>query len=301
MISTNSYTQLFAWLNSFRPKTLPLAFAAIILGVALASRYAAFQANIAVLSLLTASLLQILSNVANDYGDTLKGADNNQRQGPLRAIHQGLLQLKDLYLALWILVLLCAVSGGLLLYLSYSDMQSLFVYLLLGALAIVAAITYTVGRKAYGYYGLGDISVLIFFGFLAVAGSFYLQVNYWHYEILLPACASGLLAVVVLNLNNLRDIKTDKKAGKITLAVRLGVVKTRYYHLLLTVLAWLFFSIYLFYWVGYLAFFCWFLIVPYYIYHVKVVFQQENLSLLLLEGVRLNIISHIFYVLLLTV
>lgn len=219
-----------AWLESLRPKTLPLACAAIIVGTTLAWWQGHFDAGVAVLSLITASLLQILSNLANDYGDAVKGSDKPDRIGPLRGMQKGVITQQQMKRALIITVGLICVSGLALLFTASQTTGDFIGFLVLGLLAIIAAITYTVGTRPYGYIGLGDISVLIFFGWLSVIGSWYLQTHSLSSAIILPATACGLLATAVLNINNLRDIDSDRENGKNTLAVRLGPVNARRYH-----------------------------------------------------------------------
>lgn len=237
-MTENSYvvpalTSSRAWLESLRLRTLPLACASVITGSALAWWQGQFHLSVAVLALLTTALLQILSNLANDYGDAVKGSDTPDRIGPLRGMQKGLITQKQMRVALVLTVALTLVSGVFLVVISCQTLSDMLGFLVLGALAIVAAIAYTVGKKPYGYLGLGDVSVLIFFGWLGVLGSYYLQTHHFNLVLLLPATACGLLAVAVLNVNNMRDIDSDRKNGKFTLAVRLGVRNARYYHALL--------------------------------------------------------------------
>jgi len=226
-----TYTQ--AWLESLRPRTLPLACASIITGSALAWWQGSFNLTTALLALLTTVLLQILSNLANDYGDAIKGSDTPDRIGPLRGMQKGAITQRQMKMAMTITVALSMLSGILLLTEACRTLNDMLGFLALGALAIVAAIAYTVGRKPYGYLGLGDLSVLIFFGWLGVTGSWYLQTHLWDLLPLLPATGCGLLATAVLNANNMRDIDNDRLNGKFTLAVRLGARRARYYHVLL--------------------------------------------------------------------
>lgn len=225
------------WFSTARPKTLPLALASIIVGGALAHQTGQSDLVTILLALLTTTLLQILSNFANDYGDHLKGSDTAERIGPLRAIQHGAINAQQLKSALYVVGGAGFFSGLTLVGYAYQSFQDLFVFISLGVVAIVAAITYTVGKKPYGYLGLGDLSVLIFFGFLAVLGTFYLQTHRLSWELFLPAFGCGLLSVAVLNINNLRDIEQDRKAGKTTLIVRIGSQNGRRYHLALLVLA----------------------------------------------------------------
>lgn len=237
MTSLTHSSKTQAWLDSLRPKTLPLALASIVTGSAIAGWQSSFKPGVALLALLTAALLQILSNLANDYGDAVKGSDTDTRIGPLRGIQTGAISLTELRNALIVTVLLTIVSGISLVALACEKPVDIVVFLVLGLMAILAAITYTVGNRPYGYIGLGDISVLIFFGWLSVAGSYVLQTGHFDSIVMLPATACGLLATAVLNINNLRDIDNDRLSGKNTLAVRLGAQKARHYHMLLLMAA----------------------------------------------------------------
>ncbi|SNY77725.1 1,4-dihydroxy-2-naphthoate polyprenyltransferase [Enterobacter sp. CC120223-11] len=232
-MTEQSLSRTQAWLESLRPKTLPLAFAAIVVGTTLAWWQGHFNSLVALLALITAGLLQILSNLANDYGDAVKGSDKPDRIGPLRGMQKGVITKEQMKRALIITVALICLSGIALLVASYQTMQDFIGFLVLGGVSIIAAITYTVGTRPYGYIGLGDISVLMFFGWLSVMGSWYLQAHTLEIVTFLPATACGLLATAVLNINNLRDINSDSENGKNTLAVRLGPVNARRYHTVL--------------------------------------------------------------------
>lgn len=232
-IQRATFFHVRAWLESLRLRTLPLAFASILTGSALAWWQGTFSLPVALLCFLTSGLLQVLSNLANDYGDAVKGSDSSARLGPLRGIQKGTITLTQLRTAIVITTCMALVCGIALISTACKTLNDIFSFLLLGALAIVAAIAYTVGKKPYGYLGLGDLSVLIFFGWLGVSGSFYLQSHQVAPLVLLPATACGLLAAAVLNINNLRDIETDRQCGKMTLAVRLGAANARRYHVLL--------------------------------------------------------------------
>lgn len=228
-----------AWLESLRPRTLPLAFASIVMGSAVAGFQGSFKPAVALLALLTAGMLQILSNLANDYGDAVKGSDTPERIGPLRGMQKGLISARQMKRAMVITVVITVLSGIALIAVACQKPSDILGFLLLGLLSIAAAITYTVGTRPYGYMGLGDLSVLIFFGWISVAGTYYLQTGYFDVIVMLPATASGLLAAAVLNINNLRDIETDRINGKNTLAVRLGPKNARRYHfgILITAIA----------------------------------------------------------------
>lgn len=266
------------WFSTARPKTLPLALASILVGAALAYQAGKFDGITTFLALLTTTLLQILSNFANDYGDHVKGSDTEERIGPLRAIQQGAISGEQLKKSLYLVGGLGFLSGIGLIGYAYQSLQDLFVFLTLGVIAIVAAVSYTVGKRPYGYLGLGDLSVLIFFGFLAVLGTFYLQAHSLPCLTLLPALGCGLLSVAVLNINNLRDIEQDRKAGKTTLIVRIGSLNGRRYHLMLlsvALLAYLIFALATFqHWYSYLFL----LALPLLVKHALFVYRHQEPS-----------------------
>lgn len=226
------------WIAAARLRTLPLAFSSIILGTCLAAANGHYDSLIFVLCLVTTLCYQVLSNYANDYGDGVKGTDA-ARKGEKRAVASGEISVRQMKRAVWLFAALSFVSGtALSIYATQSlPMVVTIGFVVLGTLAIVAAITYTVGRRAYGYSGLGDLSVLVFFGYVGVVGSYFLQTSILNWEVLLPATAVGFLAAGVLNLNNMRDIESDRKSGKNTLVVKIGLRGAKVYHLFLIVLA----------------------------------------------------------------
>lgn len=223
------------WLEASRPRTLLLAFASIFVGLSLAAFYGTFRPVVAVLTLLTAILLQILSNLANDYGDFKHGADHADRQGPKRSVQKGSISASAMLRAMVIIAVLTVISGISLILLALGGKLLLWslLFIALGGLAIWAAISYTATDNPYGYVGLGDLMVLIFFGYVAVLGTYFLQHQTLNFNLLLPATSIGLLAVGVLNINNIRDIDSDIAAGKYSIPVRLGQTNARLYHWLL--------------------------------------------------------------------
>lgn len=226
-----------AWISAFRLRTLPLAAASIFLGCCLAYKDKNFSAEIAVFAMLTALFLQILSNLANDYGDSVNGADNVERQGPKRAVQAGKISPKAMKNAVVFFVLLSLISGLMLLWVSFSAHLGYFLlFLSLGILAIVGAIFYTMGSRPYGYAGFGDISVLGFFGWLGTLGTYFLHTKSLDFWYVLPATGIGLMSVAVLNVNNIRDIESDLLAGKLSIPARIGRANGILYHgfLLLT-------------------------------------------------------------------
>lgn len=226
-----------AWLKAARPRTLPLALASIGMGSFLATADVGFNAPVAFFCVLTTIFLQILSNFANDYGDSKHGADSAERQGPQRAVQSGVITAGEMKQGMAICAGLAMFSGVALLYLAFGLQQMVFFLLFigLGAAALWAAVAYTATDNPYGYVGLGDLFVLLFFGWVGTIGSYFVQTQTFNAWLFLPATAVGLLAVGVLNVNNTRDIESDRLAGKRSIPVRLGLERARLYHWLLLV------------------------------------------------------------------
>lgn len=224
--------RLESWVKAARLRTLPLSVSGIIVGTCMAASRRHFDVWIFVLALVTTIGFQILSNFANDYGDGLKGTDNKDRVGPQRAIQSGEISPAQMKKGMTITSVLTIAVALLLIYLSFGKEHPIYaiLFILLGVGSIIAAIKYTVGDNAYGYSGLGDVFVFLFFGLLSVCGSYFLYAKTIDFTVFLPAFSVGLLSVGVLNLNNMRDMESDKKAGKITLVVRIGAEFARYYH-----------------------------------------------------------------------
>jgi len=223
-----------SWIKAFRLRTLPLALASIIMGSLLAIHDGRYSWSVIILATLTTILLQVLSNLANDYGDWVKGTDNKGRLGPTRTVQSGEISHEQMKKAVIIFASLSLLSGLWLLYASFGkNIGAALVFFLLGLVAIAAAIKYTVGKNAYGYSGLGDLFVFVFFGLAGVFGTYYLNTLYFNREIFLPAISIGLMSTGMLNLNNMRDIDNDILSGKHTLASKLGIHKAKVYHLLL--------------------------------------------------------------------
>lgn len=202
------------------------------MGSFLASHDGRFRWDVFGLALLTTLFLQILSNLANDYGDSVNGADNTERVGPQRSVQSGAISLKEMKSAVSFFSFLALISGILLIGsgIGFGFSQNWVIFLLLGLVALAAAITYTAGSKPYGYVGLGDIFVFLFFGLAGVLGTYFLHTLEIKPDILLPAAATGLLSTAVLNLNNMRDIKGDGQSGKRTIVVMIGSRKAKVYH-----------------------------------------------------------------------
>ncbi len=230
------------YIKAARLRTLPLSVSGIIVGTALAYTQGFFNVLIFVLALLTTIGFQIISNFANDYGDGVKGTDNDQRVGPERAIQSGVITPKQMKRAIVITSVITFVLASILILESFGkdDFLNLLVFFVLGIASIAAAIKYTVGDKAYGYSGFGDVFVFMFFGILSVCGSYYLYTKHAELTVIFPAFTIGFLSVGVLNLNNMRDRESDIEANKNTLVVKIGSEFAKYYHYYLLISAFLF-------------------------------------------------------------
>ena len=215
-------TKKEAWLHAVRLRTLPLALASILAGSFLANWKDSFRWEILIFASLTTIFLQILSNLSNDYGDTVHGADSAERQGPVRAVQSGIISLAEMKKAMYLFGFLSLVSGLLLIYLALDDWKLFLLFLGIGLTAIWAAITYTSGSKPYGYSGLGDISVFVFFGLTGVLGTYFLHTLSFEPLAVWIAISLGSFSTGVLNINNIRDIESDEKAGKKSIPVRIG-------------------------------------------------------------------------------
>ncbi len=224
-----------AWIQAARLRTLPLSLSGIIVGTALAMMHGQFDVTIFILALLTTVGFQVTSNFANDYGDGVKGTDNEDRIGPARALQSGSITRADLKKGIIISIIISMVLAVALIYKAFGleNLLYIIIFFILGLLSIWAAIKYTMGSNPYGYKGMGDLFVFLFFGLLGVLGSMFLFTKSLHATAWLPAIAIGLLCVGVLNLNNLRDVVSDKKHGKNTLVVKMGFQNGKRYHFIL--------------------------------------------------------------------
>jgi 1,4-dihydroxy-2-naphthoate octaprenyltransferase len=227
------------WISSMRLRTLPLSVSGIILASFLAAHQGVFNWSICLLAILSTLSFQILSNLANDYGDGVKGTDNDDRIGPERAIQSGVISPKEMKGAIKLNVAISVVLALLTIYISFGSANFLLsvLFFVLGIGAIIAAIKYTVGGNAYGYNAMGDIFVFLFFGLVSVIGGYVLFAKTIDFIVILPAIVVGLLSTAVLNLNNMRDIESDTKSNKITLALKLGSQKAKNYHYILVISA----------------------------------------------------------------
>ena len=227
------------WVSAARLRTLPLSISGIIVGSSVAVAQNEFNAVIFALALATTLGLQILSNFANDYGDFVKGPDNEERVGPQRALQSGLMTRKEMYWGMIATAIITFLFAVALIYIAFGGRSLVYavLFLVLGIAAIAAAVKYTVGDSAYGYRGLGDVFVFIFFGLVGVYGSYFLYSLEWDWRVLLPAATVGFLSAGVLNLNNMRDQAADARAGKNTLVVKIGPQNAKQYHYFLLLAA----------------------------------------------------------------
>lgn len=227
------------WIQAARLRTLPLSVSGIIVGSFYAMHQGVFDGQIFSLAMLTTLGLQILSNFANDYGDGVKGTDNETRIGPERAIQSGAISVKQMKNGIILTSILTFLIAVLLIYVSFGKENFFYtlLFLVLGVASIVAALKYTIGNSAYGYRGLGDVFVFLFFGLLSVLGSYFLYAKEFDWLLVLPACAIGLLSTGVLNLNNMRDELSDKASNKNTLVVKIGGKKAKIYHFTIVIVA----------------------------------------------------------------
>jgi len=223
------------WIKAFRLRTLPLALSSVALGCFVANYDGALNWKVCVLAASTTLFLQILSNLANDYGDSKHGTDNLDRVGPLRAVQSGIIAPKEMKQVVILFMTLSFISGLWLIYEGTKGIPviNVVLFLALGLGAIAAAVKYTIGDHPYGYSGFGDLFVFIFFGLTGVIGTYYLNTHKLNWEILLPASAMGFLSAGVLNLNNMRDRVNDEISGKHTLVVKMGMQKAKWYHFFL--------------------------------------------------------------------
>ena len=225
------------WISAFRLRTLFLAVAGVTLGTGLALHEGKFSATTLVLALALAVSIQILSNLANDLGDYLKGTDTTgKRQGPARAVQSGKVSPQQMKKAIAIVIVIVAAIGLTLVLNAAGNFtrSSVFILLGIGLVCILSALFYTIGRYAYGYVGWGDFFAFLFFGPVAVIGTYFLHTGTFDFQPVLPSVGLGFISTMILNVNNMRDIENDKASGKITFASKLGLKNAKIYHTLLT-------------------------------------------------------------------
>lgn len=271
---------LKSWISALRPRTLFLCISGTTIGNGLAYSIGLFDYKICLLSILTATFLQLLSNLANDLGDYQHGTDiTGERVGPTRAVQSGRITPGQMKNAILIVIACAAICGILLIYSVLVRISFIYIIILfiLGGLAIVAAIKYTAGNNPYGYKGLGDLAAFLFFGPIAIVGTYFMQTCYMNFQPWLPSIAIGCFTAAVLNVNNMRDMENDRNCGKMTLAIRLGLSKAKLYHALLTCIAIICFIsyslIYNTHWYQYLYMICF---IPFILILIKIYKTTEN-------------------------
>ena len=265
---------------SMRLRTLPLSTGGVILGILLATADFKVDVWVAILIVLTTVCLQILSNLSNELGDVLHGTDTEDRIGPQYGLNSGVLSVGEMKLLIGVFVVLCIISGTAMTLLSFGTLWEMtpILVLLMGAGAIMGAMKYTLGRNPYGYRGLGDVYVFLFFGLVAVLGSYFVATHTLFWRLLLPGAAVGCFSVGVLNVNNIRDMETDA-ANRVTVAIRLGERKAKIYQTILIVLGWILMLAYcqvrMFSWWHYLFV----LTLPLFILHLRGVWKRTGKAL----------------------
>ena len=209
-------SHLRLWLVAARPRTLPAAVAPVLVGTALAGTEDVFKPLRFAAALVGSIFIQIGTNLANDYSDARRGADTEDRLGPVRVTAGGLMPPRRVLVGTWVAFGIAVAAGG------YLAAVAGWELLVVGVLSIAAGVLYTGGPRPYGYEGLGELFVFVFFGLVAVGGSYFVQTEDLTWEAVALGVPVGLLAAAILVVNNVRDIETDRRAGKRTLAVRLG-------------------------------------------------------------------------------
>lgn len=227
--------KLKIWLYAIRIHTLPLSISGIILSTFIAYSKGYYNIWIFLLSIITGILLQVLANIANDYGDSIKGVDNNERIGPCRMVQNKEISISLIKKAIILFAILSLISSLILINISFKriDIINIIFFIILSLICIYAAIKYTIGKYPYGYRGHGDIAVFIFFGFIPIQGIYFLYTHFLDIDILILSISIGLLSVAALNINNIRDIENDYKNKKYTIPVIIGIKKSIIYQKLL--------------------------------------------------------------------
>lgn len=271
-----------AAIQSMRLRTLPLSAAGVILGILLATASWKVDFWTALLVVATTLSLQILSNLSNELGDVLRGTDTADRQGPQYGLNAGAITIPEMKVLIGIFVGVCILSGTAMTWRAFGTLFELtpILVLMLGAFAIMGAMRYTLGRNPYGYRGLGDFYVFLFFGLVSVLGSYFVCTMGagLHWKLLLPSSAIGFFSVGVLNVNNIRDMKTDA-VNRVTVAIRLGVHRARIYQTVLIVLGWACMVAYcLLCWPS-VWHWLWALTLPLYLLHLRGVWTREDRAL----------------------
>lgn len=266
---------------SMRLRTLPLSLSGVVLGLMLAMKMHEASVWLIVWLLLTTVCLQILSNLSNELGDFLKGTDGEQREGPMYSLAQGAISVRDFKMLIAVFVVLCCCFGAAMIWTSFGTFLAWqpLMLLALGTAAIWAAMHYTLGKNPYGYRGLGDVFVFIFFGLVSVLGAYYVvahTIDSW--SLLLPAITIGCFSVGVLNVNNIRDMESDA-ATRVTLPLRIGAINAKIFQSILMALGWLCMVFYTLVTYTSLWNFLYFLTLPLFLIHMNMVWKRKGKDL----------------------
>jgi len=264
-----------------RLRTLPLSMSGVLMGIFLARKICQTNTLAIVFLLLTTALLQILSNLSNELGDTLNGTDTAERQGIHYSIQDGEMTVAQLKRLIAGTVVSCCFTGLLMIFFSFGTITGLqpLLFIALGAAAIIAAMKYTLGHNPYGYRAKGDIYVFIFFGLVSTLGSYYIcahNIDFW--PAVLPACAMGCFSIAVLNVNNIRDMKTDEKT-RVTIAIKLGPHNARVYQTVLILTGWSLMAAYSALTCTWVVNWLHFITMPLFFLHLKGVWTKEDRAL----------------------
>lgn len=265
-----------------RLRTLPLSTGGVLLGILLAVADWKVDPWTAILIILTTVSLQVLSNLSNELGDVLRGTDTAERQGPEYGLNGGEMTILEMKTLIGVFIGLCIVFGTLMTWRAFGTLWDLtaVMILLLGAAAIMGAMKYTLGHNPYGYRAKGDFYVFLFFGLVAVLGAYFVCTKGLglHWKLLLPAAGVGCFSVGVLNVNNIRDMKTDA-ANRVTVAIKLGAHNARIYQTVLIGLGWAFMIAYcLLCWPSWWHW-IWVITLPLYIKHLHMIWTREDRAL----------------------
>ncbi|AFL81810.1 1,4-dihydroxy-2-naphthoate prenyltransferase [Aequorivita sublithincola DSM 14238] len=304
--------KITAWFAAARLRTLPLSVSGIIVGASFGNEHSlierplafgfggssVWQSGLFWLAIFVTVGFQVLSNFANDYGDGIRGTDTI-RHGEKRMVASGIISPKEMKIGMFIIGIITFILASILIFMAFGNESLIisFIFFNLAIVSIIAAVKYTVGKKAYGYSGLGDVFVFLFFGLVSVLGSYYLFTHFINWQLILPAIAIGCFSAAVLNLNNMRDIENDAAAGKNTLVVKLGSEKSKRYHTFLLIFGML--SAVLFTFLNYvepLQFVYLIAFVPF-LLNIKTVFKNKEPKLLDAELKKVALSTFLFAIL----
>lgn len=272
------------YIKSFRLRTLPLSLSGVILGSLIAAADGFFSREVFIFAILTTLSLQILANLANELGDAQKGTDTAERLGPQYSVQSGTTSVEELKKLIEVFVGLSLCFGFALVWVAFGAdwsamaSPSFYIMLSLGALAVAAALGYTLGRKPYGYMALGDLGVFLFFGLLSVLGSYFLMSKELYWSLMFAASGCGFLSVAVLNLNNMRDMEQDRRT-RLTIPIKIGLRNAKIYHTVLIAGSQLLFLLFVLWRSFSWSSFIFLIFVPFWVWHIVEVWRREGRAL----------------------